>query len=72
MKYIVLKGSIAIDGISLTVARVLDDAIMVSIIPHTSTHTTLLKKEIGSLVNLEMDMMIKYVETLMDKTSHKE
>jgi riboflavin synthase len=72
MKYVVSKGSIAIDGISLTVARRLEDGIMVSIIPHTSTHTTLLKKEVGSLVNLEMDMMIKYVDSLLDKTSHKE
>lgn len=64
-KYAVLKGSIAIDGISLTIARKFKEGISVSIIPHTATHTTLLKRSIGDYVNLEMDMMIKYVETLM-------
>lgn len=67
-KYTVLKGSIALDGISLTIAKLTETGIMVSIIPHTSTHTTLLTKQVGSLINLEMDMMIKYVETLLPKT----
>lgn len=66
-KYAILKGSIALDGISLTIARKTDKGIMVSIIPHTEQETTLLIKKVGDLVNLEMDMMVKYVEQLFPK-----
>ena len=59
--FIVEKGSIAIDGISLTVAAVTPDSFTVSIIPHTMANTTLLTKREGSIVNLETDMMGKYV-----------
>ncbi len=62
---IVEKGSIAIDGISLTVAKVGDRDFAVSIIPHTSSHTTLLKKRSGDVVNLENDIVGKYVERLL-------
>lgn len=55
------KGSIAIDGISLTISHVNSKEFQVSIIPHTSKETTLLKKSIGDLVNLETDMIGKYV-----------
>lgn len=55
------KGSIAIDGISLTITHVSSKEFQVSIIPHTSKETTLLKKSIGDLVNLETDMIGKYV-----------
>lgn len=55
------KGSIAIDGISLTITHVSNKEFQVSIIPHTSKETTLLKKSIGDLVNLETDMIGKYV-----------
>ena len=65
MRYAVMKGSIAIDGISLTIADVTDKNVLVSIIPHTKDQTTLLSKKIGEHVNLEMDMMVKYVEKLM-------
>jgi riboflavin synthase, alpha subunit len=65
LKYIILKGSIAIDGVSLTVALVDDSAFKVSIIPHTKEGTTLLKKDIGELVNLECDMVGKYIEKLL-------
>jgi riboflavin synthase len=65
LKYIVEKGSIAIDGISLTVAYVDDRKFKVSIIPHTSEETTLLKKKIGEEVNLECDVIGKYVEKLL-------
>ncbi len=58
---IVEKGSIAIDGISLTVAAVTPDSFTVSIIPHTIANTTLLTKREGSIVNLETDMIGKYV-----------
>lgn len=62
MQYIVEKGSIAIDGISLTVAKVTKDSFLVSIIPHTAGETTLSEKNIGSLVNLENDIVGKYIE----------
>lgn len=65
LKYIVLKGSIAIDGISLTVAYVDDEVFKVSIIPHTKDETTLLKKDIGNKVNLECDLIGKYVEKFL-------
>lgn len=65
LKYIVEKGSIAIDGISLTVAYVDEKKFKVSIIPHTSEETTLLKKKIGEEVNLECDVIGKYVEKLL-------
>ena len=62
---IVEKGSIAIDGISLTVAEVTDDSFAVSIIPHTGSETTLLSKRPGDIVNLENDVVGKYVRALM-------
>ena len=65
LKYVVEKGSIAIDGISLTVAYVDEKKFKVSIIPHTSEETTLLKKKIGEEVNLECDVIGKYVEKLL-------
>ncbi len=65
LKYIVHKGSITIDGISLTVACVDERIFKVSIIPHTKGETTLVMKKIGDEVNLESDMMAKYVEKLL-------
>lgn len=65
LKLIVEKGSIAIDGISLTVAKVTDTAFWVSVIPHTGEETTLLKKRPGDKVNLENDLIAKYVERLL-------
>jgi riboflavin synthase len=64
-RYIVEKGSIAIDGISLTVNRVDDSSFDVSIIPHTQTATTLTRKSAGARVNLEVDLIGKYVERLL-------
>ncbi len=64
LHYIVEKGSIAIDGISLTVARVTEKDFAVSVIPHTAAETTLLHKKIGDLLNLECDIIGKYVEKL--------
>ena len=69
MCYIVEKGSIAIDGISLTVARVFKDAFSVSIIPHTGSETTLLSRKSGDRVNLECDIIGKYVEKLVGKSN---
>ena len=62
---IVMKGSVAIDGISLTVAHVDDTCFKVSIIPHTGEETILLKKKTGDPVNLETDIIGKYVEKLL-------
>ena len=64
---IVEKGSIAIDGISLTVAAVTDQDFSVSIIPHTGAQTTLLERRPGDTVNLETDIIGKYVAKLMGK-----
>lgn len=69
MRYIVEKGSIAIDGISLTVATVETDRFSVSVIPHTAQETTLGEKRPGATVNLENDVIGKYVEKLMQKDS---
>ncbi|WP_313756197.1 riboflavin synthase [Tissierella sp.] len=65
LKFVIEKGSIAIDGISLTVAYVDDHIFKVSIIPHTGEHTTLLDKLQGETVNLECDQLGKYVEKLL-------
>lgn len=65
LKYIVQKGSVAIDGISLTVAYIDDICFKVSVIPHTSQQTTLLSKGVGNTVNLECDVIAKYVEKLL-------
>ncbi len=65
LKYIVEKGSVCIDGISLTVAKVHDDGFEVSVIPHTLEETNLGLKRSGDPVNLENDIVGKYVERLM-------
>ena len=69
MDLIVEKGSITIDGISLTVAGVRDDDFSVSIIPHTAGCTTLVEKKAGESVNLENDMLGKYVKRLLGRYS---
>lgn len=65
LRYIVEKGSITIDGISLTVAYVDDHCFKVSIIPHTQQVTALHDRKVGDIVNLECDIIGKYVEKLM-------
>ena len=62
MEFMVSKGSVAIDGISLTVADTRDDSFAAAVIPHTEQSTTLKDKAIGSAVNIEVDMMAKYVK----------
>lgn len=69
LKYIVEKGSIAIDGISLTVAKVSDRNFAISAIPHSLANTNLSQKRLGDFVNLENDVIGKYVEKLL---FHKE
>lgn len=66
MRLIVEKGSVAIDGISLTVAKVSSESFSVSIIPHTLSETILREKKPGDIVNLENDMIGKYVQRLME------
>lgn len=65
LRYVVEKGSIAIDGISLTVNRTTERGFDVSLIPHTQQETTLAGKPVGAGVNLEVDMIAKYVERLV-------
>ena len=65
LRYVVEKGSITVDGISLTIVKVLDDGFTVALIPHTIDVTTLGTKDRGALVNLEVDMTAKYVERLL-------
>ncbi len=65
LKYIVLKGSVAIDGTSLTVAGLDDSTFSVSVIPHTASETILLQKNTGDIVNLENDIIGKYIERLL-------
>jgi len=65
LKYIVNKGSVAVDGISLTVTELKEDGFAVSIIPLTARDTTLVRKKKGDFVNLEVDMIGKYVEKFL-------
>ncbi len=65
MRYVVEKGSVAVDGVSLTVVDVLDDGFTVALIPHTAKVTTLGLKGAGDQVNLEVDVTVKYVERLL-------
>lgn len=63
--YIAYKGSIAVDGVSLTIASVYDNTFEVALIPHTLAVTTLDENRIGEIVNIEVDVMARYIETLM-------
>jgi riboflavin synthase len=65
LRYVVEKGSVAVDGVSLTVVDVLDDGFTVALIPHTAAVTTLGLKGPGDRVNLEVDVTVKYVERLL-------
>ncbi|HEU5057527.1 MAG TPA: riboflavin synthase [Kofleriaceae bacterium] len=70
LRYVVEKGSIAVDGVSLTVVRADDNSFAVALIPHTIAVTALGRKEVGGRVNLEVDMIAKYVERLLGGTSN--
>ncbi len=65
MRYIAEKGSVAIDGISLTVARLTTSTFSVALIPHTIKHTSLQQLRRGSQVNIECDVLARYIEQLM-------
>lgn len=71
LKYIVQKGSVALDGISLTVTEVSNCYFKVSIIPHTQEQTNLKYKEKGDTINIECDIIGKYVEKLLNKSEEK-
>jgi riboflavin synthase len=65
-RYLVPKGSIALDGVSLTVAEVGDDTVSVWLIPHTLAVTNLHTRRVGDLINLEFDVLGKYVERMLE------
>jgi len=67
LRYVVPKGSITVDGCSLTVVKALDDGFTVAVIPHTAEVTTLGVKGPGAKVNLEVDLVAKYVERLISR-----
>lgn len=71
LRYIVEKGSIAVDGVSLTVASAGDSGFKVSVIPHTGRETTLLRQKAGDTVNLECDVIGKYVEKLFGRETRQ-
>lgn len=64
-KYMISEGSIALDGISLTIARLTDSSLTVAIIPHTLEKTSLSSKKVGDHLNLEVDMIAKYIENFL-------
>lgn len=66
-KYMISEGSIAVDGISLTIARLFETSLTLAIIPHTLEKTTLGSKKIGERVNLEVDMVAKYIENFLTR-----
>ena len=66
-RYLVHKGSIAIDGISLTIAELTADTLAITIIPHTYKHTTLCTAKPGSPLNIEVDVLAKHVEKLLGR-----
>ncbi len=66
LRYLVYKGSVAIDGVSLTIAKLVDDVIEVAIIPHTFEETNLGSRAAGEQVNLEVDILAKYVARQME------
>ena len=67
LRYIIEKGSVTLQGVSLTVARVDERSFAVSLIPHTQAATTLHQAKVGDLVNIENDIIAKYVEKLLGK-----
>lgn len=71
LKYIISEGSVTLDGVSLTVATLNKDSFTVSLIPHTAEVTTLLNKSVGAVINVENDVIGKYVERLLNFTEVK-
>nr|WP_147358276.1 MULTISPECIES: riboflavin synthase [Clostridia] len=71
-RYVITKGSVTVDGVSLTVFHVKQNRFTISLIPHTASITILDEKEVGDVVNIECDMLIKHVEHLLTFASKKE
>jgi riboflavin synthase len=69
-KYIATKGSICVDGVSLTVNAVDDEGFEVALIPHTVSHTAFASTNVGDTVNLEIDLVARYVERLLSAREH--
>ena len=69
MRYVVFKGSICVDGISLTIANLYDTEFDIALIPHTERVTTIGKKRVGDRVNIEVDLLGRYVERLLGEQS---
>lgn len=72
MKYMILKGSVCLDGTSLTVSAISESTFSVSLIPHTAKTTILSEKNHGDRVNIECDVLAKYVEKLMSVKSNQQ
>ncbi|SEM98601.1 riboflavin synthase alpha chain [Nitrosomonas marina] len=72
LRYIACKGSITVNGVSLTVNRIMQEEFCVNLIPHTLSNTTLKELEPGSRVNLEVDMLARYVERLSEYSRNLE
>ncbi|MBU8788742.1 MULTISPECIES: riboflavin synthase [Bacillus] len=70
-KMLVLKGSIAVDGVSLTIFGLTDDEVTVSLIPHTLDETIFSEKKVGSIVNVECDMIGKYIYRFLHRTNEE-
>lgn len=70
LRYLVYKGSISLDGISLTVAALEDDVVSAAIIPHTWEHTSLSTRRPGDRINIECDILAKHVEQLLKFATH--
>ena len=72
MRYVVFKGSICVDGISLTIANLFETEFEISLIPHTKQVTTIGKKRVGDRVNIEVDLLGRYVERLLTDQAKKQ
>ena len=70
LRYIAAKGSVCVDGVSLTVNAVADDVFDINLIPHTLAHTTFRDRRVGDRVNLEIDLLARYVERLLATAEH--
>jgi riboflavin synthase len=68
-KYVIPEGSIAVDGISLTIAQVMENRLVISVIPHTYKNTTVSSYKNGQPVNIEIDFLARYVEKILLNTS---
>ena len=72
MRYVVYKGSVCVDGVSLTISNLFDDGFEVALIPHTKGVTTLGDKRVSARVNIEVDLLGRYIERLLTYPSTEE